>query len=98
MTGLAKVFPRKKQTKKTETFCVSGLCCWIKAQELTYGIYCSLLKDFPARFVWLEVVSFDLSLLKGEAPRFSADFTHHLSFKLALKAPPPTLYRAWKFF
>jgi hypothetical protein len=30
------------------------------------------------------VVSFDRSLLKGEAPRFSADFNHHLSCKEAL--------------
>jgi hypothetical protein len=29
--------------------------------------------------VWLEVVSFDRSLLKVEAPRFSTDFNHHLS-------------------
>ncbi len=29
-----------------------------------------------ARFVWLKVVSFNGSLLKGEAPRFSADFAH----------------------
>jgi hypothetical protein len=33
--------------------------------------------------IWLEVVSFDESLLKGEAPRFSADFNHHLSCKEA---------------
>jgi hypothetical protein len=42
------------------------------------------LRDCPAIFVWLQVVSFDRSPLKGEAPRFSADFNHHLSFKEAL--------------
>jgi hypothetical protein len=44
-----------------------------------------ILKDCPARFVWLKVVSIDRSLLKGEAPRFSADFVHLLSSERPFK-------------
>jgi hypothetical protein len=33
------------------------------------------------------VVSFDRSLLKGEAPRFSADFNHTLSYERPFKFP-----------
>jgi hypothetical protein len=38
-------------------------------------------RDCPAKFVWLDVVSLNRSLIRGEAPRFSADFTHPLSWK-----------------
>jgi hypothetical protein len=44
-------------------------------------------RDCPARFLWLKVVSFDGSLLKGEAPRLSADFTHPLSYERPFKFP-----------
>jgi hypothetical protein len=37
------------------------------------------------RFVWLKVVYIDRSLLKGEAPRFSADFNYPLSYEKPLK-------------
>jgi hypothetical protein len=37
------------------------------------------------RFVWLKVVSFDRSLLKGEAPRLSADFNHPFSYESPFK-------------
>jgi hypothetical protein len=42
-------------------------------------------RDCPARFVWLKVVSFDRSLLKGKAPRLSADFNHPLSYERPFK-------------
>jgi hypothetical protein len=38
----------------------------------------SATRDCPARFVWLKVLSIYRSLLKGEAPRLSADFDLHL--------------------
>jgi hypothetical protein len=43
--------------------------------------------DCPARFVWLKVVLFDRSLLKGEAPRLVADFNHPLSYERPFKFP-----------
>jgi hypothetical protein len=43
--------------------------------------------DCPARFVWLKVVSFDRSLLKGEALRFSADFNHSLLYERPFRFP-----------
>jgi hypothetical protein len=45
----------------------------------------------PARFVWLKVVSFDRSLLKEEALRFSVFFTHPLPWERPLQC------RAWVF-
>jgi hypothetical protein len=44
-------------------------------------------RNCPARFVWLKVVSFDRSFLKGKAPRLSADFNHPLSYKRPFKFP-----------
>ncbi len=39
------------------------------------------------RFVWLNAVSFDRSLLNGEAPRFSSDFNHPLLYERPFKFP-----------
>jgi hypothetical protein len=39
------------------------------------------------RLVWLKVVSLDRSLLKGEAPRLSADFNFPLSYERPFKSP-----------
>jgi hypothetical protein len=44
-----------------------------------------LSRDCPARLVRLKVVSIDGSLLQGVAPRFSADFVHHLSCERPFK-------------
>jgi hypothetical protein len=42
--------------------------------------HCTLLDSPFKRCNWLKVVSINRSLLTKEVPRFSADFTHHLSF------------------
>ncbi len=41
-------------------------------------------KDCPIRWIQLKVTSVDRSLLKGEAPRFFADFTNPLSSERSL--------------
>jgi hypothetical protein len=38
-----------------------------------------------SEIVWLKVVSFDMSLLKGEAPKYSADFNHPLLYERPFK-------------
>jgi hypothetical protein len=43
------------------------------------------IKDYPARFVLLKVVSFDRALLKGEALRFATYFDHPLSCERPFK-------------
>jgi hypothetical protein len=71
-------------------------CTGTMSVSMSIGVYIHMYffieRDCPARFIWLEVVSFKRSPLKGEAPRFLANFNHHLSCKEAMKvsAPPCT--------
>jgi hypothetical protein len=45
----------------------------------------SVLRECPARFDWLKVVSINMSLLKEEAPRIPADFVNPLSSERPFK-------------